>query len=110
MKTMDEISSQILDKINEFRWLLDELRSGREPTPDDLIILQGNLKDSILSIEVIDGGICPECSGTGKTILAVGYQGNDPYMGESKCPNCKGTGTLDKTILNLIEEARKELG
>ena len=98
---MKRYSSQILDKINEFRWLFDELRSMREPSPDDLIILQGNLKDSLLSIEVIKGGICPECKG-GKQ---VNRQGRAFH-----CPNCKGTGTLDKTIQHLIEDARKELG
>ena len=104
MKTLDEISSQILNKINEFRWLLDELRSRREPSPDDLIILQGNLKDSILSIQAIEGGICPQCRGKGSWV-----EGDDACncVGDP-CDWCGGSGTLpDKTLGDIIE---KELG
>lgn len=40
---------KILEEINKFRWEYQKLEKMRTPTVDDIIILQGNLADSILS-------------------------------------------------------------
>lgn len=47
---LEKVRTEIIENINKFRWEYIELTKNREPTHNDLIILQGNLARNILSI------------------------------------------------------------
>jgi len=44
----NKLREKIIEYINKFRWEYIQLGKKREASPDDLIILQGNLADQIL--------------------------------------------------------------
>lgn len=55
---------------------------------------RGYVADKILNTPIpIEGGVCPECEGKKQYLAKWGTQAS-----WGRCPKCKGTGKLDKTI------------
>lgn len=98
METLDEIRKEIRERLGKLRCAM-----GTEHYDFHGELCDEAAKD-ILSIKVIEGGICPECKGA-KIIVTEHRLLN--YTEEVTCPNCNGTGTFTKTLGDIIE---KELG